>query len=571
MSISIGSRYSILVLSALLATPAMLPLSAKADHNHKREHDPFPHIRLSKKEYRGKDAASALEPHMDEISKHYKMAPGHLKRLFESDRSLRTNHRGLLYYVEEAALTDNTLPFNPSPDMIPASDTFALHSQPDASGGTVYLSFKGTTVSDTPWNSDGPIVAEPYSQDSDPRFSEDELREIRAIWLSVAEDYAPFNVDVTTEKPLNPDPVKNIEIVITPSSSWYGQPTGGICYLGSFTWDSSQKVCWVFSNMLGNNSKYIAEASSHESGHSFGLQHWAQFDTSNGAMISPYYWGNANWAPIMGGSYYAAVSTWSKGEYTGAGTTQLGVVQDDIAVIASITGTVADEASRSPASAKRLNGSIDSNGILKVQQRGILSSASDSDVYLVDTIGGDLHFTISPSMVSPNADFRIQLTDSSGTVLMNSDPSGVGAATIDAYGMARGTYYLIVNPVGTGNAKSDGYSSYGSIGEYYVTGSYALATPPSAKILTPTSGKTVQVNSTFTVTATATDNKELSKLVIFVNGKVLCRHMLSVASAIVSCTIKAPSSPTTLTIRAKATDDQGTLTTSTAVKVNVVR
>ena len=37
-----------------------------------------------------------------------------------------------------------------------------------------------------------------YSFDADPNFSTEELVAIVAIWRGVAEDYAPFNIDVTT-------------------------------------------------------------------------------------------------------------------------------------------------------------------------------------------------------------------------------------------------------------------------------------------------------------------------------------------------------------------------------------
>ena len=40
-----------------------------------------------------------------------------------------------------------------------------------------------------------------YSMDADAAFSEAELDVVQEVWARVAEDYAPFDVDVTTEDP----------------------------------------------------------------------------------------------------------------------------------------------------------------------------------------------------------------------------------------------------------------------------------------------------------------------------------------------------------------------------------
>ena len=47
-----------------------------------------------------------------------------------------------------------------------------------------------------------PLEAVPFDQDGDPTtFSDGELSAIAGVWQRVAEDYAPFSVDVTTEEP----------------------------------------------------------------------------------------------------------------------------------------------------------------------------------------------------------------------------------------------------------------------------------------------------------------------------------------------------------------------------------
>ena len=72
---------------------------------------------------------------------------------------------------------------------------------------------------------------------------------------------------------------------------------------------------WVFENNLGNSSKNISEAASHEAGHSFGLSHDGNNSTSYYAGHGT---GTTGWAPIMGVGYNRNVTQWSKGDYANA-------------------------------------------------------------------------------------------------------------------------------------------------------------------------------------------------------------------------------------------------------------
>jgi hypothetical protein len=62
-----------------------------------------------------------------------------------------------------------------------------------------------------------PIVTPAYDTDGNPAaFSAGELSSILAIWRGVSEDYAPFDVDVTTEEPVG-----------LPLSQWVRAVIGG--------------------------------------------------------------------------------------------------------------------------------------------------------------------------------------------------------------------------------------------------------------------------------------------------------------------------------------------------------
>jgi hypothetical protein len=464
--------------SLVLAAALCVSLAAVSSH---AQHNPFPEIRLSEREYQGEEAVEALGHHLTKVAAHYRLSSDQLKRLLREDLSLRVDSQGLLFYAEDASLADPSLMFNPSPDTIPSSETFLLHSRPGAQG-TIYLNFRGGVVSGTAWNWNGDIVAAPYSWDSDPAFSEAELREIRAIFLRIAEDYAPFDVDVTTQRPASVNPMKNIEIIFTPTYEWYGR-AGGVCYVGSFGWGDARQVCWVFSSLLNNNTKYISEAGSHESGHSLGLRHWAQY-AADGSKITSYYAGNGSWAPIMGVSYYRPITTWSRGEYTGAGVSSLGSMQDDIAKIRSYTGTIPDEAGGTLSSSARLARVTSPNGI-QIQHRGIISSSTDVDVYRLDTLGGDINLTVNPPTQSANLDARVRLYDGTGTVLVEANPLEISSINIHRSGLAAGTYYLELLPVGSGDPYATGYSSYGSAGQYFVTGTYVPSSAEGANNPSP--------------------------------------------------------------------------------------
>jgi hypothetical protein len=62
-------------------------------------------------------------------------------------------------------------------------------------------------------------LAAPLLQDGNPgAFSASELAAILAIFRGVAEDYAPFDVDITTEEPVG-----------APLNTWSRVAIGGVC------------------------------------------------------------------------------------------------------------------------------------------------------------------------------------------------------------------------------------------------------------------------------------------------------------------------------------------------------
>ena len=215
--------------------------------------------------------------------------------------------------LTQEASTEETGGGSASKAPYPLSQTFLLHSNPSATK-VIYLDFNGHTTSGTQWNDDfnfGFDFATPaYSFEGDSSFSNAELERIQKIWERVAEDYIPFNVDVTTEYPgvaalrklgAGDQEWGNHVVIGGSSYQWYNSDiedgVGGVAYVGSFTWNSDTPS-FVFPQQLSNgNEKSIAEAISHEVGHTLGLEH-------DGTSTDGYYWGHGSgatgWAPIMG-------------------------------------------------------------------------------------------------------------------------------------------------------------------------------------------------------------------------------------------------------------------------------
>src|SRR5262245_4002522 len=251
-----------------------------------------------------------------------------------------------------------------------------LHSNPSASK-KIFLDFDGQVVSGTDWNNKyyggRDIHAPAYDIDGNIfSFSSAEITNITEIWRRVSEDYAPFNVDVTTQDPgLSALTAggQAIRVLITSSrdeaalggtGKTWSAVAGGVTYVRAWTW-TSDTPAWVVEDNLGNGSeKMVAEAASHEVGHSFGLKH-------DGTSSTTYYSGQGSgetgWAPIMGVGYYRPVTQWSNGEYNNANNTQ-----DDVSIIAAALGYRADDHGNTMSAATRLaptsTGSISGAGMI---------------------------------------------------------------------------------------------------------------------------------------------------------------------------------------------------------------
>ncbi len=487
-----------LLLLSITAAPALAAGAQRDAVVPHRDKAAFPQVNLGERESRGQRALQLLGNRLPEVAAFYGQSPDEFRARMLADRTRRLDQRGRVFIVEEL---DRPLPATPAPaattglidgTYAPLDQTFLLHSKPGAQR-TIHLNFRGATLTGSAWNgSGGSINALPFDTDGIPySFSSAELQRIQAIWQRVAEDYAPFDVNVTTEAvPLDritragsTDSVFGTTVLITSNVGVYNCSCGGVAYLGVFD-DTSDfyKPALVFYNQLGSGSeKYVAEAISHEAGHNMGLGH-------DGGSGSGYYGGHGSgatgWAPIMGVGYYQSLVQWSKGEYSGATNTQ-----DDFAVMQSNGLPLrADDHGDTAATATALTG-ITAGGLRTLAAQGIIERATDTDMFSFAAGAGSASFNISPAARSANLDLLVTLRNAAGTVLASANPVDALAASFSFTLPAAGTYTLAVQGTGKPDPLATGYSSYGSLGQYALSATVpapGAQQPPVALISTST-------------------------------------------------------------------------------------
>ncbi|MFM7057248.1 MAG: hypothetical protein ACKO2P_10040 [Planctomycetota bacterium] len=356
-----------------------------------------------------------------------------------------------------------------------------LNSRPGAPV-SVILDFDGHSEDDPDWTGfrddggSGPIITPPFDLDGDESsFTTAEVDFIREVWYRVSEDYAPFDVNVTTVEPASVNDFEAVFVSIGGDGAW-APPAGGWGIVNGFSTGGSN-TSYVFSKLFFN-AHQVASATSHESGHTFGLGHHSIWN-SDGTKNNEYDPGNANRAPIMGVGYGTMRDVWDNGP----GSSAIDVLQDDLAVLTRPANRTfrfrSDDYGNSSALATRLN--ITSPNVV---QTGVIEQNDDRDWMLFETDAGPISFTVSglnlrqifnsPAITfGTNLDLVLELRDSNGTVIARDNPGNSLNASVSAT-VAQGSYFLVVS--GTGE--------YGALGQYTVSGT-VIPLPSTPVMLGP--------------------------------------------------------------------------------------
>lgn len=449
---------------------------------------------------RGQAAINKLGERLFTIAARNGKKASELRRLLLEDSTLHVDENERLLYIDDAvdyasSTSEGSGVGEAAP--FPYPDTFKLHSRP-GSNRVIYLDFDGHITSGTIWNTNytggQPINSAPFSIDGDPNtFNTQEQDAIQYIWQRVAEDYALFDVDVTTEDPgdaaifrsSSSDLAYGTRAVISPTN-FTGTSIGGIAYVGVFNYvGTNYKPTFIMTAGLGNNEKNIAEATSHEVGHNLGLSHDG-IKNANGSTTA-YYSGHGSWAPIMGVGYNKTVTQWSKGEYPGANQ-----LQDDLAVMQNYGLPVkTDDHENTNSTATVLSGS-------NINASGIITTRSDVDVFQFSTGSGNVSINLNAAPLGANLDIQAKISDSQGNVLTTSDAAGLPASL--SMNLSAGVYYLTIDGIGEGDLAT-GYSDYASIGQYSISGTLVSSSsqPPvasaTANVISGTTPLTVAFSS----------------------------------------------------------------------------
>lgn len=403
---------------------------------------------------------------------------------------LRTDRNGGIYIEDHfeipAYLTNEPQAIAPVYQNITSTEAFSLHSKPGATN-TIYLDVNGHVITDTAWNNDAwdptaapSYTALPYDLDGNPAsFSSSELSSIAQIWRRTAEDFAPFDVDVTTQEPANF--INTARALITKNVDQFGiampaSGAGGVAYLDVWGDNYLSPALIYYNNLAGGQADIVTEAVSHEVGHNLGLSH-------DGSSTKEYYGGhgtgNTSWGPIMGTGYDRNVSQWSKGEYADANNPE-----DDVNIIAGYLNHRTDDHSDTSENATPIvtDGSAAGNvisttpltdpGNFTSTNKGIIETQGDADTFQFDTTGGTVtlnarSFRETSNTHGGNLDIEIILRDSLGTLVEQNDDTNDTNTTITVP-LAAGRYYLTVNG---GDDPTSLYSDYGSLGQYFLSGS----------------------------------------------------------------------------------------------------
>ena len=386
-------------------------------------------------------------------------------------------------------LTNNAgfLAVNPNPRQsiahAQASFTQVAESSWPSSDYVIYIDFDGETITSPAWNNGITIDAEPHPQANNGNW-------VTAVWERVREDFAPFNINVTTDRDVyeSAEVSKRVMCIVTPTDT-ASPGSGGVALLNTF---GDGVPCWTFSG----GEFACADTISHEVGHTLGLVHDGALD-GDVEYYGGHGTGETSWGPIMGAPFpsgsaddsvpedYKNVTQWSQAEYANAVNYDNGVrisPQDDLQLIADNGfGYRADDHIDSLASlASGLN---NLGGV--INERGVIETTGDIDFFRISSLDGEFNISANaldvnsqekegPGSLTAGANLAVELSlyDSAGNLIEAVNPTSTLGASITRV-LTEGEYYVSVQGASRGDPASTGFSNYASLGQYTLTGTFS--------------------------------------------------------------------------------------------------
>lgn len=375
--------------------------------------------------------------------------------------------------------------------------TFNLESNP-SSDKTIYLDFGYHPTTTTDYGSNN-LTANYILSDGNASVSAQEHENIQKIWRIVAEDFLPFNVNVTTKA----TPTDDLKFTGGNDPRWgnrvnFTSESEETYSDGPFKADRDLLDRTVISTQFtANLPAYLGNATSHELGHSLGLSHDGDAAVPSG--ISRVYWGGHNIGPttqkyysIMGASSTNAndLVHWSRGEYEDYFLTDLGgptaaqPIDDDLRVIT-------DDSVGGPTYANGTPYRTDDHGnafwnsttlTAGVKEHGVIQRAVDKDYFYIQLSDPTtITIDINTAEYGANLNVKAVLFNLSGTEYTYDPSNNLGASFTES--LPAGNWFVSVDGVGQGDPATNGYSDYGSLGYYNIV----YSTISTATVPEPTS------------------------------------------------------------------------------------
>jgi hypothetical protein len=364
---------------------------------------------------------------------------------------------------------------------------------------TLHLDFTGNEQFAGDLNGDGasdfirtPVFRRTFNDPNPAKFNAAEQALITEIWARVAEDYAPFNINVTTHYYGGYEDGQALKVAIGGDNTdppWNSEDISGKSLIGSFS-NSNPNVVFVFDLVAWeragvedpehpgrplDGAAATATTISHEAGHAFGLQHHSLYRV-DGTMITEYNPGGPGWTPIMGENKASDRTTWD------AGPTILGpnTYQDDLAILGGSKngfGFRADDHGNTTATATPLS-SPGPFALQRLTGQGIINDWQfDRDFFKFTTAGGAVQVQVDAARFGPNLIPVAELWSDAGLVA-RANAGGLTQSIINA-SVPAGTYYVLVK----------GFGDYGDMGQYTVTVDFPKAVTQDAALnVTPPPG-----------------------------------------------------------------------------------
>jgi hypothetical protein len=434
-----------------------------------------------------------------------------------SDESLWITAEGELMFIDavhhDVDAEGNPIPAEPATPTGPPPTPIALlangmpiHHSKAGAPWTIYLDFDGELVRSFSWGIFNRFTGGLTLDADASTFNPDEQAVISRMWGRVAEDWAPFDVDVTTERPAVIGATVLWSIIgKRPGDLGFPSNVGGVSQFNfgyvPFGLDHPTFTFWQPFGAADHST--LADVITQENGHMFGLLHDSVM--TDFGFVNEYYGGHGtgptSWGPVMGAPIERNVTQWSKVEYprglnflSGFGALP---PQDDIAIIAGKLGFRADDFADTTGGAQPL----------VAPRSGFITSTADVDVFSLP-LASDVHIEITPFRAGDltdggNLDVAAEILNASGTVVAAADDLEQTAATLTAE-LPLTPHFLRVRP----SSNPANYSTYASLGAYTVTGTFVRVVKivgfqeplPSATV---THGRTLPVKFTLTDTVAA--------------------------------------------------------------------